>query len=148
MDGLNTHDSMVAFRQAARGRGWTERTEMLRAVAGLLGYQRLIPRLKRTLKGHMRAAIRRGIIEVDGDSVRALCVTMDDYTRKALRDTVRSVMRRGTTYDRDDVIRAVARHLGFSRVSETARRSIKSAINSAIRQGALGYQGSMIWRTP
>lgn len=146
LDGLNTDDSMAAFRQAARGRGWTERTELLRAVVGLLGYQRLIPRLKETLKGHMRAAIRRGILEADGDCVRALTTTMDDYTRESLRDTICSVMRPGTTYDRADVIRAVARYLGFTRLSEAVRNPVKFAINSAIRQGILCYDGSLIWR--
>lgn len=146
MEGIDIDDSMAAFRQAARGRGWIKRAEMLRAVARLLGYQRLIPRLKTTLQGHMRAAIRRGILEPDDDCVRALCVTMDGYTREALRDAIRSVMRSGTIYDREDVIRAVARHLGFSRVSDTVRRPIKSAINSAIRQGVLGYEGNVIWR--
>lgn len=119
---------------------------MLRGVAGILGYQRLGPRIKETLKGHMRAAIRRGILEADGESVRALTITMNDYTREFLRDTLFSVMRKGTTYEREDVIYAVAHHLGFSRVTDAVRNPIKSAINSGIRRGNLGYEGSVIWR--
>ena len=64
-----------------------ERTEMLREVAGLLGYQRLGSRIKETLKGRMRAAIRRGIIEADGDSVRTLTATINEYKREEFRDT-------------------------------------------------------------
>lgn len=119
---------------------------MLREVAGLLGYQRLGSRIKESLKGHMRAAIRRGIIEADGDSVRTLTVTMNDYTREELRDTLISVMRKGTTYEREDVMCAVAHHSGFSRVTDNVRDAIKSAINSGIRQGILGYETSVIWR--
>jgi len=137
---------MAAFRQAARNRGWMERTELLREVAGLLGYQRLGSRIRETLKGHLRAAIRRGIIEADGDSVRTLTATMNDYTREQLRSTLISVMRRGTTYEREGVIYAVAHHLGFSRVRDAVRAPIKSAINSAIRLGILGYEGSVVWR--
>ena len=55
-------------------------------------------------------------------------------------------MRRGKSYDREEVIYATAHHLGFKRVSETVRSPIKSAINSAIRQGVLDYEGSDIWR--
>jgi hypothetical protein len=62
-----------------------ERTDMLREVAGLVGYQRLGSRIKETLKGHMRAAFRRGIIEADNDQVRALTATMNDYTREFVR---------------------------------------------------------------
>lgn len=123
-----------------------ERTEMLREVAGLLGYQRLGSRIKESLKGHMRAAIRRRIIEADGDSVRTMTATMNDYTREELRDTLISVMRKGTTYEREVVIYAVAHHLGFSRVTDAVRDPIKSAINSGIRQSILGYEGSVIWR--
>lgn len=119
---------------------------MLREVAAVLGYQRLGSRIKETLRGNMRAAIRRGILESDGDYVRALTITMNDYERDELRDTLKSVMRKGTTYDREDVIHAVAHHLGFQRVREDTRRHIKSAINSAIRQGLLDYQGNQIWR--
>lgn len=139
---------MAAFRRAARTRGWMERTEMLREVARLLGYQRLGSRIKKDLAGHMRAAIGRGIIEADGSSVRMLTATMNDYPKEQLRKTLISVMRKGTTYEREDVIHAVAHHLGFSRVADTVRTPIKSAINSAIRQGTLGYQGSVIWREP
>jgi hypothetical protein len=56
-------------------------------------------------------------------------------------------MRKGTVYEREDVIHALARYLGFVRVTDTIRQPIKSAINSAIRQGLLGYEGSVIWRT-
>jgi hypothetical protein len=146
VEGLDTADVMAAFRQAARGRGWTEREEMLREVAGLVGYQRLGPRIRETLKGHFRAAIRRGILESDGDFVRALTVTMDDYTLEALRDTLISVMRKGTTYNREEVIQAVAHHLGFTRITTATRHSLKSALNSAIRQGVLGYEGNLLWR--
>ena len=124
-----------------------ERTELLREVAKLLGYQRLGSRIKKTLKGHMRAAIRRKIIEADGDDVRILTNAMDDYTREELRDTLISVMRKGTPYEREEVIYAVAHHLGFSRVTDTVRAPIKSAINGAIRRGILDYEGSVVWRT-
>lgn len=146
MDELDTAEVMAAFRQAARGRGWIDREEIMREVAGLLGYQRLGPRIRKTLKGNLRAAIRRDILEPDGDFVRALTATMDDYTLEALRDTLVSVMRKGTTYDRDSLLRDVAHHLGFTRITDAIRRPLKSAFNSAIRQGLLGYEGTAVWR--
>ena len=44
------------------------------------------------------------------------------------------------------VTHAIASYLGFARITDTGREAIKSAINSAIRQGVLGYEGSVIWR--
>jgi hypothetical protein len=55
-------------------------------------------------------------------------------------------MRKGTRYEREDVIRALARYLDFVRVADTIPQPIKSAINSAIRHGLLGYEGTVIWR--
>jgi len=138
---------MAAFRQAARGRGWLERDELLKEVSLVLGYQRLGPKIDEALRGHLRAAIRRRVIEADGPSlVHAGTGTMADYGLDELRETFRSVMRKGTTYEREDVIHALARYLGFVRVTDTIRQPIRSAVNSAIRHGLLGYEGSVIWR--
>lgn len=71
---------------------------------------------------------------------------MAGYDLEELRETFRSVMRKGTNYEREDVIHALARYLGFVRVTETVREAIRSAINSAIRRGLLGYEESIIWR--
>jgi len=113
----------------------------------ILGYQRKGPKIEEALRNHLRAAIRRRIIEADGPSlVRAGTGTMADYDLEELRETFRSVMRKGTRYEREDVIHALARYLGFARVTDTSRDAIKSAINSAIRHGVLNYDGTVIWR--
>ena len=71
---------MAAFRQAARGRGWLGRDELLKDVSLVLGYQRLGPKIEEALRGHLRAAIRRRIIETDGpELVHAGTATMADY---------------------------------------------------------------------
>lgn len=147
IDEIDTGDIMAAFRQAARGPGWLTRDDLLKKASLILGYERLGPRIEEALRNHLRAAIRRRIIDADGSNdVRGGTATMADYDLDELRDTMASVMRKGTSYDREDVIHAVARHLGFARVTEGVRQPIKSAINSAIRHGLLGYEGSAIWR--
>lgn len=138
---------MAAFRQAARGRGWIDRDELVKEVSKTLGYQRLGPKIDEALRNHLRAALRRRILEADGAAwVRLATSTMSDYTLEELRNTLGSVMRKGATYDREDVIQAAAHYLGFQRLTDTIRHPLKSAINSAIRQGILGYDGSIIWR--
>ena len=147
IDQVETDEVMAAFRQASRNRGWVERDALLKEVSLVLGYQRLGPRIEEALRGHLRAAIRRRIIEAEGPSlVRAGTGTMAGYDLEELRETFRSVMRKGTNYEREDVIHALARYLGFVRVTETVREAIRSAINSAIRRGLLGYEESIIWR--
>ena len=143
---VDTDDVMAAFRQVARGRGWIERPELLKLVSVALGYQRLGSKIEDALRGHLRAAIRRRIIEADGQLVRPGTTTMADYGLDELREVFATVMPKGPRYERDNVVSAIARTLGFARVTETSRDAIKSAINSAIRQGILGYEGSVIWR--
>ena len=71
---------------------------------------------------------------------------MADYDIEELRESFRSVMTKGRRYEREEVIQDLAHYLGFSRVTDSSRDPIKSAINSAIRHGILGYEGSVIWR--
>jgi hypothetical protein len=123
-----------------------ERPELLKDVSLLLGYQRLGPEIEETLRDHLRAAIRRKIIEADGTLVRPGTTTMADYGLDELREVFATVMRKGPRYEREEVINAIARTLGFARVTDTSRDALKSAINSGIRQGILGYEGSLIWR--
>jgi hypothetical protein len=147
IDEIETDAIMAAFRQAARGRGWLGRDDLLKDVSLVLGYQRLGPKIDEALRGHLRAAVRRRIIETDGpDLVRAGTATMADYDLDELREVFRSVMRKGTNYEREEVIQAMARYLGFVRQTDTIREPIKSAINSAIRRGLLGYERETIWR--
>ena len=65
-----------------------------------LGYQRAGTKVREALKGHLRAAIRRKIIEAEGEQVRVGAATMDQYELEDLRETLCSVMRPGKTYER------------------------------------------------
>ena len=146
IDDLDVDQVMAEFRQQARRLGTTTRAELLKAVSQELGYQRLGHNIEEVLKGHLRAAIRRKIIEADGELVCLHTPSMETYERDELIEAFHSVMRKNTSYVRKDVIRALANHLGFRRISDTVREPIKSAINGAIRRGLLGYQGELIWR--
>lgn len=66
-----------------------------------------------------------------------------DYSRDELINTLLSVM--GVVWwEREDAIRAAARHLGFRRTGSSIRDAFKSAINGAIRRGWLEHDGGWI----
>jgi hypothetical protein len=71
---------------------------------------------------------------------------MADYEPEELVEVFRSVMRKGTTYDREEVIHALARHLGFVRLTDSIREPIRKAISRAIRHGFLSHDGLILWR--
>lgn len=137
---------MAAIRQVARNQGWMERNDLLRELARQLGHQRLGSNIKHTLKGHIRAAIRRGILQAEGTQLTLLTPTLADYTLEFLRETLCSVMRRDSSYTRDEAVTALLHHLGFRRLTPNARATLKSTLNSAIRQGLIEYEGDLIWR--
>jgi len=143
---FDINEMMAAFRQACRSRGIMDREELLKEVSIILGYKRLGDKIKEVLRGHLRAAIRRKIIGTSGSDVCIETPTMDTYKQEELIDTLCSVMRKDREYERDDVIREVANHLGFKKLRDTVITPIKSAINGSIRRGILGYEGSKIWR--
>lgn len=138
---------MAPIRHVARNQGWMERNDLLRELARQLGHQRLGSNIKHTLKGHIRAALRRGILQAEGTQLTLLTPTFADYTLEFLRETLCSVMRRGTSYTRDEAMTALLHHLGFRRLTPNARATLKSALNSAIRQGLIEYEGDLIWRS-
>jgi len=141
-----TDEIMAAFRQVGRSLGITDRDTLLKEVSVDLGYQRLGPKILEILTGHLRSAIRRKIIGAKGQEVWLETPTMAKYYRKEIVQTLCSVMKTGKEYEREDVMYAVANHLGFRKLPEPVRKPIKSAINSAIRQGIVESNGSSIWR--
>ena len=114
-----------------------EETELLRLVARRLGYQRLGRAIEQVLKKHLRTAIRRGIITRSEDLLFANTRGIDDYSRDELCQVLCSIMRRGRQYERGEISALVAKHLGFSRVTDNARTGVRSAITTAIRRGDL-----------
>jgi type I restriction enzyme S subunit len=141
---FDTVGVMAAFRKACRNRGALSREELMKEFSLAFGYKRLGSVLSERLKGHLRAAIRRGIVETDGKWVRAATRTIEDYDREFLVDALRSVMRSGTFYNREEVIRAAAEYLGFSRMNGKIEEDMRSARRAGIRQGKfIPDQGSI-----
>jgi hypothetical protein len=146
IDDFETDEIMARIRQKTRGRGWMDREELLKEVSLTLGFQRLGPRIRETMESHLRTAIKRKILEPDSDQVRIYAASMDQYDLEVLRDTLCSVMRAGKRYEREEVIQLVSHYLGFSRVTDNVRQSMKSAFRSGLLQGILSADGDVIWR--
>jgi hypothetical protein len=120
-----------------------DRETAIRAVAKLMGFDRLGPRIREFIDGDLTAAAHRGIIKTEQGILRLNSRSIDDYSRDSLKGFLLSVM--GTTWwDQDDAIRAAARHLGFRRTGSAIQEAFKSAINGAIRQGLIEREGSNI----
>jgi len=146
LDDYTTDEMMSHFRAASRAGGEMTEEGLFHLVLARLGFERLGTKVTPILKGHLKAAIGRGIIERDGFFVRGKTPTILHYERPVLVDALTSVMRKNHPYEREEVIQALAVHLGYSSVSDAMRETMKSVFNSAIRQGVLIREGSTITR--
>lgn len=147
---FETDGVMAAFRSACWGAGEVPEDELLREVARRLGYQRLGSSIRETLRGHLRAAIRRGIVERvaggRGDTLKGATPLISGYDDEALLAAIRSVLRKGEERDRDEVTRAVAAHLGFVRVTDAIADRMKAVYRVGVRRGVLGGERGTVWR--
>jgi len=70
----------------------------------------------------------------------------DESERHTRVGFIRTVTRPGAEYDRNEIVAAVARHLGFARVRGSVAAPVRSAINAAIRRGVLARESTRIVR--
>ena len=136
---LDTDEAMGIFRRAC-SRTMT-RDELLKEVSLQLGHKRLGSIIRQELTRLHRIAVRRRIIGTDCELAYRETKSIADYSRDDLLGFLPSVMRKGVTYDQEDVVRELAQHSGFVRVTEAVQDAVKSAISAAIRRGLLSRPG-------
>jgi type I restriction enzyme, S subunit len=134
-----TNEIMAALRQVFRGKTRLNREELLKGLSLELGYARLGPKARTILSGHVVAAQRRHILTSEGDTLCMECTSIVDYTRDELVETVISVTNMNCIYTREELIYAVSDHLGFRRVTDATRDTMKSTINAALRRNIVEH---------
>ena len=99
---------MIAIRRVARREPPMSRNDFIKQLATELGYRRVSSNIRTHLSGHLRAAVRRDILQSYRGEVESWKTTITDFTNDDLRRALISVTRR-TTYDRTDLMRTIAR---------------------------------------
>ena len=108
------------------------RDDFIKQLATELGYRRVSSNIRTHLSGHLRAAVRRHILQTKRGEVEARKTTITDFTDDDLRRALISVTRRRTTCDRTDLMRTIARHLGFGKLTAAIKTRLKSTLNFCI----------------
>ena len=91
----------------------------------------------------IRTAVRRDILIRAAEGLSAKTRSIDDYQLDDLVNHVTAYMG-GTWWEREELVRATARYLGFRRTGDRIVKAFKSAINAAIRRNLLEYEGSRV----
>lgn len=136
---------IAAIREVFSQNVELDRDSAIREVAHALGFERTGSKIAEVIDSALIAASRRGVILNDRGILSLWSPTIGHYSRDELINKLLSVM--GTVWwDREEAIRAAARHLGFKRTGSLIRDAFKSAINGAIRRGLLESEGALIRR--
>lgn len=120
-----------------------ERAAAIPAIARQLGYQRTGDKIYAALDTALAVAVKRGVVENERGTLAINCRTINDYPRELLVQSLLASMGRAWI-ERDEAMKAAARHLGFRRTGSAIRSTFKSVINGAIRRGLLEYQGTRL----
>jgi hypothetical protein len=121
------------------------REEAITMVADQLGYQRISANIYSVLHDALRTAARRCIVVSVRDQLWLATRSVSQYTLDHMVGMLLNNLSR-VWVDRDDLIVATARQMGYRRTGSQIRAALKSAINAAIRRGRLESNGSQVRR--
>jgi len=145
LDDFDRDEMIAAIREVFTQNSELDRDSAIREVARALGFERTGSRISDAIDSALIAAAKRGVIYNYRGALALLSRNIGDYSRDELIYTLLSVMG-AVWWDREEAIRAAARHLGFKRTGRLIQDAFKSAINGAIRRGLLEYDGQLIRR--
>jgi hypothetical protein len=140
---ISYDEAMSYVREAFTKGGARDREQAIKDVATALGFQRVGLRVGAEVDGYLRAAVRRGILKSENGSYSLLVRNAGDYTRDHLIEMLMASVD-GSWMEREEAVRAIAKHLGFQRAGTAFKEALKSAINGAIRRGLLVYAGDRV----
>ncbi len=135
---------LAALRQACWGAGEMTADELIRKVAVRLGSPRFGKTFRGRLEAHVKVAVQRRIVAAKGELLTGATPTFGRYDFRFLLDTVRQLVRRGDEFERDEIVRAVAAHLGYGQVTPAIRERMDRVFLWAAQEGALEIRGGRI----
>ncbi|HEY0076671.1 MAG TPA: hypothetical protein VGB77_21490, partial [Abditibacteriaceae bacterium] len=138
-------DIMVRVRQVFVDDKERTLEEAVRDVCRDLGFERVGPNIKTTLEHALKVAVKRRILKCENRLYSRDTCAVGDYETGEHVQALRAAMGRGW-WEREDAMRAAARHLGFSKLGPNIRQAFRSAFNSGIRQKLLEANGSAVRR--
>ena len=121
------------------------RDDAIRDVARALGYRRTGARIQSVLHADLLTAVRRGILENTGGTLRLCTRSITDLARDFLKAQFLAAIGR-PWIDRDTATRGFCRWLGFARTGPVIEDPARSLIHRLLREGRLEADGAELIR--
>jgi type I restriction enzyme, S subunit len=136
---------LAAIRQSCWGAGALSREDLIKRVAFRLGCPSFGKSVRARIDRHLRIAVTRRIVAVEGELLRGATPTFRGYDFQYLIRSARSLMRPGVRYDRVEIVRAVAESLGYSQMTLAIRERMDRVFQWAVQCGDLRVEGEKVW---
>lgn len=139
---------MRGLRKVPGEQGLLSREDLHKQAACELGYQRMSGGAREALVDAVRRAVRRGVAENDGDTLRLPARLIEDQDRDFLKEqllAVLSSLSRGWV-ERDDALQAFKARMGYGRLGAVIEDTARSLVLGLLQQRQLEPQGSQIRR--
>jgi len=137
---------MCEIRKLFSTGGARDRDTAIKELATSLGYARVGPVISETISNTLTTAVKRGVIENEGGSLKLLRRNLYEYFLDFLKDQFLAALEGNSWRERDDAIRGFARWMGYSKTSPQIDEKARSIINGLIREGRLESEGTRIRR--
>jgi hypothetical protein len=146
IDDLDAQELICAVRQLFSDGTVRDRDSAIGDLAGQVGLTRVGSRIRESLDNAIRTAVRRGILENNGNGLRIQARSLEDYDRAFLKEQFLASLQGKAWTERDDAVQGFARWMGFRRTGSTIAETARSLINGIIREERLESDGSRIRR--
>ncbi|HEV2855141.1 MAG TPA: restriction endonuclease subunit S [Thermoanaerobaculia bacterium] len=135
---------LIAVRQSCWGSGEMSREELIRKVAVRLGCPKFGRSVRARLEAHVKAAVERRIVVPKGDLLTGATPTFGRYDFVFLMRTVAALAAKGIEHEKDELIAAVAGHLGYGQVTAAIRDRMERVLEWAVQNGEIEVRGGRI----
>lgn len=128
---------LAAIRQACWGAGEISREDLIRRVAVRLGSPRFGRSVRARLEKHVEVALARRIVALQGELLSGATPQFGRYDYKFLMAALEALTAPGVDYEKDEVVRALAAHLGYGQVTPAIRERMDRVFQWAEQDGKL-----------
>jgi hypothetical protein len=135
---------LAAIRQACWGAGALSREELIRRVATRLGSPKFGKTVRARLEAHLKVAVDRRIIAVQGELLAGATPTFGRYDYRFLVWVLRTLMANGREVDKEELARAVVGYLGYGQVTNAIRERLERVFQWAAQDGELAVRDGRI----
>jgi hypothetical protein len=137
---------LAAIRQACWGAGALSREELIRRVATRLGSPKFGKTVRARLEVHLKVAVDRRIIAIQGELLAGATPTFGRYDYRFLVWVLRTLMASGkeVEVDKEELARAVVGYLGYGQVTNAIRERLERVFQWAAQDGELVVRNGRI----